>query len=446
VALLVAAGIAIIAVAIENLGSAAAGTERASVLLERVDAVERSVVDAETGLRGFVITADTLFLQPLDHAKLALPSEERALVHTAAADREFVADSHGLVVAANSYLLGYVPRVLAMMRRPGTARSLAVTLAGKTLVDSIRGRAARLEGLLDRQQSARAHTAKATAARATAESWVLLGLLVLFVGGVGLILTRLLLARQHALEQSRWTANVLQSSLLPIAVPRIPGCDLATRFLAAGDGQLVGGDFYDVFRLPTSGRWAIVVGDVVGKGTEAAATTAMVRWTLRSLLAMELEPASALRELNAAMLRRGFSFLFATVAFILVDVGRHTAPATIACAGHPPPIVLPREGPVAAVPAHGSLVGAYPDVVFETATVSLAPGDQIVAYTDGVTDFAPAALEPLERLLARADPSDPDATAALLERRALDSQIRPRDDVAIVALRFRGEGGTAERG
>ena len=118
---------------------------------------------------------------------------------------------------------------------------------------------------------------------------------------------RALQARTEALyRRSEHTARTLQQSLLPAEIPDLPSCELAIRFAPAGAGDLVGGDFYDVFAVGDD-QWAVVIGDVCGKGPGAAAVTAMARWTLRSFAGSPRAPADVLRSLNDAMLRRDWA-------------------------------------------------------------------------------------------------------------------------------------------
>jgi sigma-B regulation protein RsbU (phosphoserine phosphatase) len=230
----------------------------------------------------------------------------------------------------------------------------------------------------------------------------------------------------------------LQTSLLPLVIPEIPGCDLAIRFAPAGAGEVVGGDFYDVFQLDAPNRFAVIVGDVCGKGAVAAATTAVARWTLRSASLLTATPSDALRRLNEVMLRRRQRLLFATITYLLLEVGADEARVTVACAGHPPPIVLASGRPPVPVDARGDLLGIWPEVRLQTTEIRIAPGDLIVAYSDGATDFAPWPVQPLELFLLDADTADADAVAAAIEGRALSGRSAPRDDIAVVAVRFHG--------
>ncbi len=220
-------------------------------------------------------------------------------------------------------------------------------------------------------------------------------------------------------------------------MPEIPGCELATRFIPGGG--VVGGDFYDVLE-DGEGGWALVIGDVCGKGPAAAAATAMARWTLRSSLRLGAAPADALRFLNDVALAEDRDGRFITVACLRVTFEPGGARVAIACAGHPAPILVPRDAAPAPVAADGDLLGVMPAIRLRTVEVRLAAGDSLVAYTDGVTDQGPESRRsPEEALGARS----PDATAeelvAILQEVAQHPAGRHPDDIAIIALRYLGQ-------
>ena len=116
-------------------------------------------------------------------------------------------------------------------------------------------------------------------------------------------------------ERSRHIATTLQQSLLPIALPTIAGLDVTARYNAAGEGIDVGGDFYDLFELPDGAGWAAVLGDVCGKGPDAASLTALARYTIRAE-ADALSPSAVLGRLNDAVLRQRGDGRFLTVTYV----------------------------------------------------------------------------------------------------------------------------------
>ena len=193
-------------------------------------------------------------------------------------------------------------------------------------------------------------------------------------------------------------ATTLQRSLVPPALPRIPGLELAAHYRTASARE-VGGDFYDVFPL-TGGRWAVVLGDVCGKGAAAASLTSFIRYTVRALAAHHDDPLAVLSELNTAMIaEQSLDTLpkFCTAAFAVLTPHHHDGdgdgllPAefevTVAAGGHPPPYLLPASGGVQALATpNGMLIGMLPDARFVARTARLRPGDALVLYTDGLTE------------------------------------------------------------
>jgi PAS domain S-box-containing protein len=240
-------------------------------------------------------------------------------------------------------------------------------------------------------------------------------------------------------------ASTLQASLLPPDLPLIPGVETAARYQPAGEASEVGGDFYDLYGLD-EGSWAIMVGDVCGKGAEAAAVTAMARYTLRAASAAAAErpdPAGAFALLNRQMCaeRVPERFLSAVLGRLMPrDGGRMDL--LLACAGHPAPIVLRAGGEAAPVRAGGPLLGVDDAAAWTETRVSLGPGDAIVFYTDGVTEALrtePLSADDLAALLPAGAGASAEALADAVRDLAHTRAPGPlRDDVAIVALRLTG--------
>jgi serine phosphatase RsbU (regulator of sigma subunit) len=259
-------------------------------------------------------------------------------------------------------------------------------------------------------------------------------------------------------ERSR-IARQLQASLLPTGLPSIPGLDVGARYAAAGETEEVGGDFYDVFPLE-GGRWAIVVGDVRGKGVEAAAVTGLARHTIRSASLHMESPRQLLTHLNEVLLRTEADRRevvadslharwaldeprFCTVGIAVVEPLDDGASVTVCVAGHPLPLVARPDGTVETVGAAGSLLGVTHDVDLRDVSVHLGPGDTFVSFTDGIverhqgdrffeSDGVAAVLRASGELTA-------DAVAAAIERTArrfVDGE--PRDDMAVLVVRVAG--------
>lgn len=244
------------------------------------------------------------------------------------------------------------------------------------------------------------------------------------------------------LEERGHVARTLQQSLLPPRLPAIAGVGLAARYRAVGEVNQVGGDFYDVFEVgPRS--WGIVIGDVCGKGAEAAAVTALARYTLRAAATTESAPARILEILNTAMLSQRGDYRFATVAYARLDLDPDGARATICSAGHPLPLLRRAGEPLAPVGHPGTLLGVVPEPDLDERSVELAPGDALIFYTDGVTEArAPELLLDVEQIGARLGPCGPGATelARCVERIALEvAGGSPRDDLAVLVARLDDE-------
>jgi PAS domain S-box-containing protein len=238
-------------------------------------------------------------------------------------------------------------------------------------------------------------------------------------------------------ERSR-IARTLQESLLPPLLPDLPGLDVAARFRAAGSGIEVGGDFYDLFELGDAG-WAVAIGDVCGKGTGAAAITALARYTVRAAAMRQNGPSQILGLLNEALLRQRTDRRFCTVLFGRIAMNGRGASFDFASGGHPLPLLLRASG------SHelgepGTLLGIVSDPALSDDSVKLEPGDALVLYTDGVTDAAaPEHIwTPLALGEALGSPLglDADEIAERTLAAALDGAgAEPRDDIAIMVFK-----------
>jgi phosphoserine phosphatase RsbU/P len=231
-------------------------------------------------------------------------------------------------------------------------------------------------------------------------------------------------------------ARTLQERLLPPELPEIPGLELAARYLPAA--AEVGGDFYDVFPTgPASDRWVLAMGDVCGKGVEAAALTGMIRSTLRALAMEHPQPSAMLHAANDAILPqlRDHQF-FTMVAATLERVGAG-AQLTVACAGHVPPLVVRRSG-VERMAARGTLLGVFEEPLVTDCSVVLDPGDALVFFTDGATDQRGA--DDMARVVAAVSAAGPGAASvadAVAGAADLGPTGLPRDDVAALLVRVR---------
>lgn len=231
-------------------------------------------------------------------------------------------------------------------------------------------------------------------------------------------------------------ADTLQASLLPRKLPVIPGLDIAARYIAAARGVEVGGDFYDVF--PTVTGWGFILGDVCGKGEEAAAVTATARHGVRLLSRWKEEPAEVLTMVNQALLDED-RFVTAVMAGMRLTDG--AVAITLGTAGHPPAIVIRKGGPVRTASGGGVPLGLFDDFVPGVESIDLQEGDTLFLYSDGVLDACDLMRERfghdrlIEILMAYAERPVNEVLIAV-ERALMDfCDGDVRDDVSILALR-----------
>jgi PAS domain S-box-containing protein len=244
-------------------------------------------------------------------------------------------------------------------------------------------------------------------------------------------------ARMYA--ERDYVARTLQNSLLPRELPDIPGVEIAARYVAAGAGNEVGGDFYDCFATG-AGDWALVIGDVCGKGAEAAALTALARYTVRAAALHTRRPRAVLEQLNEALLRDGLDYRFCTVLYVSLTPRADHLSACVTAGGHPLPVLVRADGKVETVGTPGSLLGIVDVPELTEASVALAAGDALVLYTDGVTEAdRSAGPERLTTLLEGCAGAAAGVIAETVERDALAAHGGPaRDDVAVVVVRATG--------
>lgn len=207
-------------------------------------------------------------------------------------------------------------------------------------------------------------------------AWILSGRIALALDNSGLFddLERAERARAEI-------AETLQRGLLPPPLPHIQGWSIAAMYRPAGAENEVGGDFYDVFRVP--GGWMLVIGDVTGRGAHAASITAVARYTLRTAALLSDDPLVALRTLNRVLLSRGDSALCSLAAMTLSE--DRFEPVRLAVAGHPPPLLVDGES-VTEVAGADPVLGAFQDAEWGITRSEVEPGQQLVVVTDGITE------------------------------------------------------------
>jgi PAS domain S-box-containing protein len=239
-------------------------------------------------------------------------------------------------------------------------------------------------------------------------------------------------------ERAR-VADALQRELLPPSLPTMAGWEVATMYEPAGVVNEVGGDFYEVF--PVEGGWAVVLGDVSGRGAAAASLTAEARHTIRTAGTLAGDPRAGLRMLDRNLRDRDDVALCSVAVAVIPDAGPDACEAQIFLAGHPHPLVM-RPGAIEYVGSPGPLLGVVEKPDWQPTTVALRPGDQLVLYTDGVIEARRRGGDRFgtERLREGLAGCESPESAVGRVRSALQ-EFRGgagQDDAAVVAIRYAG--------
>lgn len=241
-------------------------------------------------------------------------------------------------------------------------------------------------------------------------------------------------------EQSR-ISNALQQSLLPPLMPSVPGLEVSACYRPSGSGNLVGGDFYDVFP-DGAGGWDLLLGDASGIGPEAAGLAGIARYMARALAESALAPGAMLEHVNRALLRSTTGGRFCTAVIARFAVRAGSADVEIASAGHPPALLLRSDGTtIPSVTSTGMVLGVLDDAPVGVAELSLGPGDALVFYTDGVSEARDAkgdffGEDGIAAVLRDSAGRSAEGISRRLDRAVLDHRgSRNSDDVAILVVR-----------
>jgi PAS domain S-box-containing protein len=241
-------------------------------------------------------------------------------------------------------------------------------------------------------------------------------------------------------EERSQLASTLQQSLLPPRLPELPGAEVAARFQPAATNGEVGGDFYDVFEAGGSG-WVITIGDVSGRGVEAAATTTLARHTIRAAAIQAASPAQILAVLNEALRSQPDELRLCTAVVGLLQIEDSRAKLSLASGGHPVPLYLHPDGRVEPIGQSGTLLGVVPNPELGQQEIELGAGDTLVFYTDGVSELRVEGqqfgVEELITVVGGCVDLDATATAECINEAVTDARTRaPHDDAAILVLRI----------
>jgi sigma-B regulation protein RsbU (phosphoserine phosphatase) len=252
---------------------------------------------------------------------------------------------------------------------------------------------------------------------------------------------RAALAIDNALihRERRTVAQALQRSLLPPQLPKVDGVEFGAEYVPTGETVDVGGDFYDVLAL-SDRRWLVVVGDVSGKGVQAATVTGLVRDVTRVLVRDGRPLTDALIRLNETLVERGGG-RFCTLCLAAItrrDDGR--VDVTLHLAGHDQPVLVHADGTTALVGSCGTALGLLDSIKSPHVKLALEPGDTLIFYTDGVTERRRGVelfgVDRLRREAATLAGFPAEVVVARLRAAALGfSPEPPRDDIAIFAMR-----------
>lgn len=253
---------------------------------------------------------------------------------------------------------------------------------------------------------------------------------------------RAALALDNARLYSERTAisQALQRNLLPPGLPQVPGVEVEVIYRAAGEGNEVGGDFYDVFPI-RDGAYGFAIGDVCGTGPEAAAVTGLARHALRLLAREGFGGPAVLERLNAAILDEGARSRFLTLLYgELWPQEGGGALLKVVCAGHPLPLRLRQDGTVEPAAEPQPLLGVLEDLELYEQTITLDPGDVLLCVTDGVTERREGTRmlgdDGLTDVLTTCTGLTAGAVAARILRAVERFAAEPAsDDMAILAMR-----------
>jgi serine phosphatase RsbU (regulator of sigma subunit)/PAS domain-containing protein len=233
-------------------------------------------------------------------------------------------------------------------------------------------------------------------------------------------------------------AEALQASLLPRVLPDVPGVELAAAYMGATEGLDVGGDFYDVYRIP--GGWGLAIGDVCGKGEEAAAVTAAARHAIRVIAHGEPDPVEVLKKANDILLAEDVGGRFVTAKTAHLAWQGSSLHVSLGTAGHPGPAVMRSDGRIETLGGGGLPLGIFTEAEPMPEHVELAKGDMLLFYTDGLTETRSSDMDYFEErlpdeLVTLAGRSAAEVVAGIQARAEAFSAGEMRDDLTVLALR-----------
>lgn len=399
-------------------------------------ALERAQLDEETAIRGYAASNQSVFLEPYERGLVEFPSDFRAV-------RERVTDPTARLGPDDAAVAALADRVaatngvwLATVARPIVrgVRSNGIELAGMRLVDQVRSDVALIDQhlavLYTRWSSDRDRTVRIAQRLGDIAGGLIVFELVIFV--------YILLRMRNELDRERAAVETLQNALVN-RVRAHPALDVGSVYFSATRGARIGGDMYDVYRLDGESA-LIVIGDVSGKGIEAAVDAALIRYGLRAQVAETRDPAQIVSQFN-----RLYMSDRQPEAFVALFVGIYDAASgelRYTNAGHEAAYVR-RAASVEWLRPTDSLVGIDADAVFTSTSTTIRGDETLVLATDGLTEarnpshtFLPNGE--VERWIIDAPNTSAQALVdAILRRVQRWTRYRHADDLAILAVRRR---------
>jgi serine phosphatase RsbU (regulator of sigma subunit) len=399
--------------------------------------VLRLQLDEETGVRGYTSTGDRLYLQPFTVAAATMPAAFDALARAVA--RLALPDVQREIAAQRERNRKWMRDVAVPLiaRKYPTARSRELQKRGKQLVDDFRNEDQAIAAKLFRAADDRDRRSD-SALRLTIV-YVVLSSAAIVIGSAifGFLRTR---AGRAAFEtglivaNQRRIAKTLQTAFINRELPVLSSVGLRGLYVPAVKEDLLGGDWYDAFRLP-DGRVLFSIGDVAGHGLEAAVDMSRARQTILAKAIEQSDPAAVLASVNRIMLFQHSRMVTAICGYI--DPANFEI--VYATAGHPPPILGRPLGASYYLPHQGLPLGVMTDATYKTFVACALGGETLVLYTDGAFEHGRDVIAGERALLAATNAAilEDDVPGAIY--RAVFGDERPKDDVAILAVAFRAK-------
>lgn len=245
------------------------------------------------------------------------------------------------------------------------------------------------------------------------------------------------LSHAHTYEQEHQTAEALRRGLRPLTIPEIADLDIAAEYLPVSRHGHEGGDFYDVMRLDDQ-TTALLVGDVEGKGVEAAAAVGLIRQTLRATISLASDPHVVFRQLNEAVTTDETHSRMCTLAYVILEREGGRFSGEISLAGHPPAVILRADGTLEEVGVPCPPAAVYDEIVPIPKRFHLDAGDTLFLYTDGLANSGSTPPETVRQLLRGLEDLDVETMLGKVINTFIEQVGAQRDDTTALAVKVRG--------